>query len=112
MYRVSLCGVNVVALVGVYDQEKLTGNELEIDLHVSTTKKSAKDSFIDYAKLHEIILHATQEPTGLLEQLIDRIKDGVRVIYPGVYLKIVIRKLNPPLGGAIAFSEVTWESDI
>jgi dihydroneopterin aldolase len=110
MLTVSLTGIRMAAPVGLYPQEFFTGNQLEIDVSVAQSADLENLPFIDYAQLHGIVQSSLKEPAQLLETLLQRIGKGILLIYPMSKVSIAIRKLNPPMGGEVAFSEVKWES--
>lgn len=110
MFTVSLKGVHLQASIGVYAEEHILNNDLEIDLSLSKESSIGELPFFDYQTLYEILLECTSEPIPLLEDLLARIVNQVFTLFPNTFIQIEIKKLNPPLGGEVAFSSVSWDN--
>ncbi len=110
MLTVSLAGVRFHAAIGLYPQEAFLLNEIEIHLSVSVESGIDNLPLIDYTRLHSIAAAAVSEPAALLETVVQRIVAAISQDYPGSKLSVAVRKLNPPMPGAVAYSEVKWES--
>lgn len=110
MLTVSLSGVRFRAPVGLYPQEAFIHNEVEIFLSVSQEAAIDNLPLIDYTVLHAIAAEAVKEPAALLETLLQRIVNRIEGSYPGSRIQVAVRKLNPPMAGEVAYSEVKWES--
>jgi len=110
MLTVSLSGVRFKAPIGLYPQEALTQNDIEI--HVSVSVPAAIDDLplIDYTILHQLINDAVAEPTAFLETIVQRIVHKIEAAYPGSKKNVAVRKLHPPMAGQVDYSEVKWES--
>ena len=111
MLTVSLSGVRFHAPVGLYPQEAFIHNEIELNISVSQPANITDLPLIDYTILHGIATEAVQEPTALLETIVQRIVQNIDAKYPGSKLKVAVRKLHPPMQGQVDYSEVCWESD-
>jgi len=112
MLTVSLCGARFTAPVGLYPQELLLGNELEIHLSVRQETPTEQLPLIDYEVLYQIVSEEIKVPETLLEYLIQRIVAAISAKYPDVAVSLAIRKLHPPFGGRVAYAEVKWESGV
>jgi len=110
MLTVSLSGVKFKAPVGLYPQEAFTQNDIEI--HISVSMPAVIDTLplIDYTKLHQFATEAIQEPTALLETIVQRIVHKIGSAYPESKMSVAVRKLHPPMQGEVDYSEVKWES--
>jgi dihydroneopterin aldolase len=112
MLTVSIEGLQLKAPIGIYPQEAILHNEIEITMHVSQKASIDALPFIDYTQLHQIALQATAAPTPLLETVLQRIVTAIAAQYPDATCKIIIRKLHPPMPGSIHASAVQWESQL
>lgn len=109
MFSVSLKGARFTVPVGLYSQETVLLNELEIDVTVQQKAVIADLPFMDYVQLHTLVQEQIAKPTPLLETHLQQIVLAIEAIYPLAQIKVTIRKLNPPMMGKVAYSEVTWE---
>ncbi|MFT4062320.1 MAG: dihydroneopterin aldolase [Edaphocola sp.] len=109
MLTVALHGVRFHAPTGLYPQEDVLGNELEIDIEVSVPAAINELPLIDYATLHDIIGREVAAPASLLEHLLAKIANAVHAAYPQCSLKLQIKKLHPPMPGQTQWSLVRWE---
>ncbi len=112
MLTISLHGIKLHAKVGLYAEEKITGNDFEIDVdafvHADSTEAFL---FIDYSIIHNIVVDAFQQPGELLEQFVKLIHTAVKQKFPEAEkVKVAIRKLRPPLGNEVKYSQVCYEA--
>lgn len=110
MLTVSLAGMRFNAPVGLYPQEPFVQNELEIHVSVARDASLAQLPFLDYAMLYTMVQSALAEPAQLLETVIQRIAEAITIQWPQTKISVSIRKLNPPMGGQIAYAEVKWDN--
>lgn len=92
------------AFHGVYEGEKKTGNDFEIDLVVKYDDKKVKldnlNSIINYEELFEIVKKRMAVPTPLLEEVAEGIIRKIRHQYPFIKeTNVSIYKLNAPIEG-------------
>jgi 7,8-dihydroneopterin aldolase/epimerase/oxygenase len=102
MVTVHLHEIMVFARHGVYEQEKATGNQFEIDLDVSFNSKKNKflqlSDTVDYEKLFLIIAECMEKPTPLLEKVCNTIIEKVKDRYSFISaIHISIFKLAAPI---------------
>lgn len=110
MLTVSLSGVRFKAPIGLYPQEPLIENDIEISVSVSVQALIDELPLIDYTILHQFVSDAMQEPTAYLETILKRIVNRITKQYPEGKISVVIRKLHPPMHGQVDYSEVKWDS--
>ncbi|HEX7756240.1 MAG TPA: dihydroneopterin aldolase [Niabella sp.] len=87
---------------GLYEEEKTTGNEFEMDLEISFPKEdgiiTAITETLDYAAVYQLIKEEMQQPRELLEtfltELAEKLKDRFNFI---TYIKIKLYKLTVPI---------------
>lgn len=117
MMKVALNGIRMFARHGFYEEEAALGNEFELDVVVSTAIKDAGsddlNDTLDYGQLYAIVKEEMAIRSDLLEHVVFRIKSSIISSFPhqvrGLYLSI--KKMNPPLGGAVNNSQIIIEED-
>jgi len=109
MYTISLHRVKIIAPIGLYPQEKILSNEFEVDIDVFV-QEATEQNFVDYTLLNNIIRSAFQNTETVLEVLVFKIHKAVLLQFPFVQkVKVVIRKMNPPMSGEMAYAQVSYE---
>ena len=109
MLTVTLAGVRFPAPVGLYLQELFLHNEIEFNISVSQPAEIDNLPLIDYTVLHQMAKQAIEEPAELLETLAQRLVKNIDKQYPGSRITVAVKKMNPPMAGEVAYSEVKWE---
>ena len=107
-FYIELENVRFHARHGVMKQERITGNEFEVNLKVKTDFASALesdnlDNTISYADIYDVIKTEMMKPSDLIEHVAGRILKRLIENWPqldSIYLKG--SKLNPPLPGEVA----------
>ena len=103
--RVALEGLEFHAFHGVYPHERESGNWFEVDIAVETdfAEAAVTDELtgtVNYETLFQIVKDKMDEPSKLLETVVDRIATEVLEKLPAVStVELKIAKLNPPNGG-------------
>lgn len=110
MFTVSLSGVQFFASIGMYSEEMILKNKIEMDVSVSQEANIHQLPLFDYEKIYQILKKAVQTPAVLLEDLMIRIVAALELLYPNTIIKIAIKKLNPPLPGIVNNSCVSWQN--
>lgn len=109
MYTISLHRVKMIAPIGLYPQEKILSNEFEVDMDILVQDYS-EQNFVDYTILNSIIQRSFQNTETVLEVLVLKIHKAVLLQFPFVQkVKVVIRKMNPPMPGEMAYAQVSYE---
>jgi len=112
MLTISLHGIRLHAKVGLYPEEKITGNdfEIDVDVYVDTTGKDTLP-FIDYAIAYQIVADAFKQDGELLETFAKAIHDAIRIQFTEAgKVRVAVRKLRPPLGAEVKYSQVCYEA--
>lgn len=111
MITTSLHGIAIHAKIGLYPEEKIKGNDFEIDVDVTAATQDGQAlPFIDYAVIHEIVQACFEQEGELLETFALAIHSQVKLNFTfAEKIKVVIRKLNPPLGKTVKYSQVVFE---
>lgn len=103
LITIELKGVRFFAFHGLYEEEKQTGNEFEMDLQVSYSRGASGtitglEETINYVALFELVRKEMKQPRELLETLVMEITERLHVLYPFVRkIEIRVCKLNPPI---------------
>lgn len=111
MFTVSVHGIQLHAKVGLYPEEKIKGNDFEIDVDVLLNiNKVANIPFLDYTELQKAVTEAFKEEGELLEDFLKKIHQRIKKQWPEIEkLKITIRKMNPPIEGKVKYTQVCFE---
>lgn len=112
MLTISLHGIKLHAKVGLYAEEKITGNdfEIDIDVHVKTNSTDALP-FIDYSIFHQIVLEEFNKEGELIETFVKHIHAAIKEKFiEADKVRVAIRKMNPPLEGDVWYSQVVYEA--
>jgi dihydroneopterin aldolase len=117
MGTITLKSIQFHARHGVLPHEKVEGNDFEVDViaDADLLRAARTDDLahtLDYGRAADIVgdvMHG--ESVDLIETLVHRIGDRLMSAFPAVRdLTVAVRKLNPPIDGQAAYSEVreTW----
>jgi len=111
MLTISLHGIQLHAKVGLYPEEKIKGNDFEIDVDVwANTEEGKPFPFYDYAHIHDIVVAVFKKEAELLEQLVQDIHSQLKMAFPEAEkIKVSVRKLRPPLAADVRYSQVCFE---
>jgi dihydroneopterin aldolase len=113
MITVELHDAEFFARHGFYPEEQLLGCRFLIDISVGFMPigELAGDNLantVNYEQLYQIAALQMQKPRKLIETLGHAIVEEIKKEYPFIETAtIVIKKLNPPLGGKVGHSGVT-----
>lgn len=115
MYKIELKDMEFYAYHGCFSQERVVGNRFVVNLSVEGDFSRAAESddieqAVNYQDLYDIVKSEMEKPSALLETVAKRILSAVKVAFPAVEkAKVTVDKLNPPLGGKLYASSVTYE---
>lgn len=111
MLTVSVHGIRLHAKVGLYPEEKITGNDFEIDVDVEVANADINTlPFIDYAVINDLVNEAFALQGELLEAFVKAIYGQIKNMFQeATRVKVVIRKLHPPMKGSVQYSQVSFE---
>ncbi|HQE12241.1 MAG TPA: dihydroneopterin aldolase [Flavipsychrobacter sp.] len=111
VYTISVNGIALHAKVGLYPEEKIKGNQFEIDVAVQVTAdENGECPFIDYTLINELVHQIFSKPNDLLETVAKEIFESLRSTFSTIhYTKVTIRKLHPPMNGTVQYSQVICE---
>jgi 7,8-dihydroneopterin aldolase/epimerase/oxygenase len=107
-------GIKVFGYHGVFESEKISGQDFYVDLtlELDLTKATSSDDVSDTVSYAELIDLVVSEVTGdraaLIERLAGRIGDKIRHNYPQVASACVtVHKPQAPVGAEVADISVT-----
>ena len=113
MGKIELTGMHFFARHGVYEQERIEGNDFTVDFSCETDMGAASESdnlndTVDYQVIHKIIAEEMEIPSALLEHVAGRILRRIRAEIPRLHhASVSISKMNPPLPSPTECSKVT-----
>jgi len=113
MITVALQGAEFFARHGFYPAEQVLGGKFEVDasvgfMPVSELNEDNLANTVNYEQLYAIIEQQMQQPKKLIETLAQAIIDDIKAQHPGIETAtVVIKKLNPPMKGRVAYSSVS-----
>ncbi len=112
MIKIALHGAEFFAYHGFYPEEQQLGNQFLVDIDVSFEPSGdlTDDNItytVNYEHLYEIARDEMQHPRKLIETVAQGMINQIKAKYPEVVLiQVSIKKLNPPLGCKVAYSNV------
>ncbi len=115
MDKLTLKSMSFHALHGYFEEEKVTGNDFEVDLEFSLSLLEAAlnddlTKTIDYSKAREIVTKVMNGPSlHLIETLCYKIGEELFKAFSPQNLQVKVRKLNPPMDGETLYSEVCMQ---
>lgn len=109
---VSLHRIRVHAPVGMYEEEKILGNDFEVDVDVTLPVPAGSSlPFADYTRIHAIVHEEMKRRAALLEEIIPLMHVALEETFPAAQrIRIAIRKLNPPMAGELGYAQVVFET--
>ena len=111
MLTVSLHGIQITAARGLYKEEHAIPNQFVVDVDVFVNAADPREfPFIDYTIIRETVRLAFEQPHELLEHFIRDINTQLKTKFKEAEkVRIVVRKMNPPMGGETSYSQVAYE---
>ncbi len=115
MNKIELKDMEFFSKHGCFEEERIVGNRFVVNLSVEGdfSRAACSDDIADavnYQELYDIVRVEMDKPSHLLENVAKRITDSVRKAFPElVRVSVTIDKINPPLGGKLYASSVTFE---
>lgn len=98
---IHLHNLKFFAYHGLYEEETVSGNdfELNVDIEADIAENiTALSQTVDYVKVYEVIRRRMQQPTKLLETLVQDLADKIHATDNRIkYVSISIKKMNPPI---------------
>lgn len=116
MITVHLYNLKFYAFHGVHEEEKLLGNEYEVNadiqFHEEHTQINDLEQTINYADVYEMIKKRMHIPTSLLETVVMDIGNSIYEKYNYVrYINVSLKKIHPPIESIEGSVGVTWHKE-
>lgn len=100
---------------GFYPEEGILGNDFVVDVYIASNTRRAAISddlgaTVNYETVYLMVQSEMRKPVQLIETLAERILQRLSDFYESTQgIRVIVRKLNPPLGGQVdaAYIEVT-----
>jgi len=116
MITVQLRNLLFTAFHGIHEEEKILGNEYEVNVSVEFHERDEViqhiNDTVNYAIIYSIIKKRMTIPTPLLETIVMQAGNEIYNEFP--YLKSIslsIKKMNPPIAGMQGEAEVCWHRE-
>ncbi len=117
MARISLENVRFRANHGLYEEERILGNDFILDIWINTDIKNATvvtehqvdkvDKTVNYEIVYEICRIEMSKPQKLLETVVEEIIYRLKIHFKNMQMvQVRLRKMNPPLGGQVEFAAI------
>jgi 7,8-dihydroneopterin aldolase/epimerase/oxygenase len=112
LFSIHLKNLRFTAFHGVHEEEKILGNEFEVNITVhfiAAGKVVQLEDTINYAAIFAIAKQRMQVPTGLLETVAQEMATAVQAMDKRITEVLVsIDKLNTPIEGLQGRAGVTY----
>ena len=96
---------------GLYAEEHKIHNSFEVDVDIIVPVGNVNEiPFVDYTILRAVVVQAFEQPYELLEHFIRDIYNQLKQSFPeSERIKIVVRKMHPPMPGRVGYAQVVYE---
>jgi len=115
MLTIHLHHLKFFAYHGLYEDEKKTGNNFEMDVDVVADVPASVtrlEHTVDYAVLYQIIESRMQQPTALLETLVHDIAEKIHAHDTRIRsVSITIKKMAAPIKNFNGIAGVSYKKE-
>jgi 7,8-dihydroneopterin aldolase/epimerase/oxygenase len=111
MWQINIVNAKVQARHGIYAEEKTLGQSFEVNISIDFEAENIEhlQQTIDYVQVYNIMLEEMEQPTPLLEQVVERIANRLKIeVVLMHHLRICIKKLNPLFAKQLEATEVCY----
>ncbi len=111
MLTVSLHNIRLRAPIGVYEEERILGNEFEVDVDLwLRVEERQLWPFADYGGINEEVRKAFTAEAPLLEEVVQALHRALRARFSAAEkIAVAVRKMHPPLSGVVGYAQVRYE---
>ena len=115
-FTIQLNNLRFFAKHGVYEEEKIIGNEFEVNISMQIDAPEETltkiDETVNYAKVYEIAGRVFSQPKSLLETAAMEMAKSILESFAGLkHISIQITKLYPPITSFTGSVSVTYTKD-
>lgn len=118
MARISLENMRFRAFHGLYEEERVLGNDFILDVWVDTNIQLATvliehdvekvSNTVNYELIYEICRIEMAKPQKLLETVVEEIIYRLKRHFSNMQMvQVRLRKMNPPIGGQVEFAAIS-----
>ena len=106
-------GLALHAYVGLYEEEKRTGNDFLVDISYWAPYEAAAESddladAVNYGDMCRIVEETFQHKCNMLEQIAQMTVTALKQSYPQIRdLSVTVTKLNPPVTQTVRCISIT-----
>lgn len=115
MFTINLHNLNFFSFHGMHEEEKILGNEYEVNVEVTFEEKGAItkiDDTINYVKVFELVKQRMNIPTALLETVAQDIVNQVHSADNRVRsVTVSVEKKNPPIANIQGSVSVSYTKE-
>jgi 7,8-dihydroneopterin aldolase/epimerase/oxygenase len=115
MLSIQLRNLHFFAYHGLFEQEKKTGNNFELDVDIQVDAPARITSLkhtLDYVTVYEMIEKRMEQPTALLETVAQELVEKIHELDSRVKLvEITIRKLAPPIKNFKGYVGISYKKE-
>ena len=115
MLTIHLHSLKFFAYHGLYEKEKTKGNNFELDVDVVADipgTVSKLQHTVDYSEVYQIIERRMNEPTALLETLVQELADKIQEHDSRIKsVHVTIKKLSAPIKNFNGVVGVSFKKD-
>ncbi len=112
MLTIGLEQLHFHAFIGVYEEEKTSGNDFLVDLTLLLEEGDLPiaqlSQTVDYTKVYYLVAEEMKKKRDLLETVAQNCVNRIKNQFPQLSgIEFTIRKLHPPLPGKVGASKIT-----
>ncbi len=115
MFTIHLANLKFFSFHGLYEEERILGNNYEVNVDVTFAEKeliTTLDQTIDYVKVYNIIMQRMGIPTALLETVAQDLAQNIFDVDNRITsINISIKKINPPIAAFKGNLGVSFKKD-
>ena len=115
MGRIILSDMRFHSPIGVSAEERKAGNDFSVNIsfEADVVRPGISDNIddaVDYCAVYNLIKDEMEQEANLIENAVHRIMKRLKLEITNIgRLKLEVYKLNPPVGGPVAYSGILVE---
>lgn len=108
MYTISIENARFFVPIGIYKEEKILKNTIQIDCYLQYDYLPPSIKYLDYVQVINLLKNELNKGFDTLEECLEAIKNKIYEKYPFISLQIKICKINPPINEEIRAVCLEW----